>query len=52
MRSEWALASIRFGVAAFDREASAMNHAFGMSVGSPTGMPANFGVSAKAWPGS
>jgi hypothetical protein len=29
-----------------------MNHAFGMSEGRPTGIPANFGVSVKAWRGS
>ena len=47
-----ALAAIRFGVAALERDASAMNQAFGMSEGRPTGMPATFGVSVKAWRGS
>ena len=52
MRSEWALASIRLGVAALDRDASAMNQAFGMSEGRPTGIPAMVGVSVKGWRGS
>ena len=37
----------RFGVADFDRAASATNQAFGMSSGRPTGMPATFGVCMK-----
>ena len=47
-----AFSRTRRGVALFDSEASATNQALGMSVGRPTGMPAIFGVSAKAWPGS
>ena len=37
----------RFGVADFDSEASATNHALGMSVGRPVGIPATFGVSVN-----
>ena len=44
-RSATAFSARRAGVAAFDSDASAMNHALGMSDGSPTGIPANFGVS-------
>jgi len=51
-RGATALRAIRGGVAAFDSEASAMNHALGMSVGKPTGIPAILGVSVKGWRGS
>lgn len=44
IRSATAFLRRRSGVAAFDNEASATNQAFGMSVGSPTGMPARLGV--------
>lgn len=40
------------GVAALDNDARAMNQALGISVGSPTGIPAIFGVSLKGCPGS
>ena len=50
--AETAFSFSRLGVAAFDREANATNQALGISIGSPTGMPAIFGVSAKLCPGS
>lgn len=45
IRSEAAFRRMRSGVAALDRLASAMNQAFGMSEGRPTGMPPILGVS-------
>jgi hypothetical protein len=44
MRSAPAFFLTRSGVADFDKAASVMNQAFGMSSGKPTGMPAIFGV--------
>jgi hypothetical protein len=52
MRSDTAFWPMRAGVAALDKDANAMNHAFGISDGRPTGMPAILGVSVKAWRGS
>ena len=54
-RVKWSATAFSFsrgGVAALESEASATNHAFGMSVGNPTGMPEIFGVKVKACPGS
>ena len=50
--SATAFSDSRFGVAALESEARAMNHAFGISDGRPTGMPANFGVLENGWCGS
>ena len=40
------------GVAALDSDDSATNHALGISVGNPTGMPAIDGVTVNGCPGS